>query len=155
MMSDASRQKTLRSRAGRRYRTGQARAGMKFTGQSVLHRLIDTVAPRFADRPGGYTRIIRLPDRRIGDNGELAVLQLIGEEEAPGPVSKPKKTLRQKRVERRYAAAARALKGTGGRPAASTRGAKAADNPAEESPAPENTPDATDTSTPGSEQGAS
>ena len=37
------------------------------------------LAPRFADRPGGYTRIIRV-GWRIGDGAELAILEFIGSE---------------------------------------------------------------------------
>jgi large subunit ribosomal protein L17 len=40
--------------------------------------LFDTVAPRFEDRPGGYTRILRLAKPRLGDAGERAVLELVG-----------------------------------------------------------------------------
>ena len=46
---------------------------------TVIQRLFDEIGPRFADRNGGYTRIVRLPLRRIGDNGRLAILQLVGE----------------------------------------------------------------------------
>jgi hypothetical protein len=135
MMSDARRQKTKRARSGRRHRTGEAKAGLKFTAQSVVHRLINTVAPRYLDRPGGYTRIIRLARTRIGDNSDRAVLQLVGEEEAPGPVSRPKKTAREKRVERRYAATARAVKGATKRSAASTPPTRAGAEDAPETPA--------------------
>lgn len=40
--------------------------------------LIDTIAPRFVERPGGYTRILRLAERRLGDAGQKAVLELVG-----------------------------------------------------------------------------
>lgn len=40
--------------------------------------LFDEVAPRFADRPGGYTRIIRLAQPRLGDAGEQAMLEFVG-----------------------------------------------------------------------------
>lgn len=40
--------------------------------------LFDTIAERFVDRPGGYTRIMRLATPRLGDNGERAVLELVG-----------------------------------------------------------------------------
>ncbi|TWU59116.1 50S ribosomal protein L17 [Rubripirellula tenax] len=40
--------------------------------------LFDTVAPRFVDRPGGYTRIVRLATPRLGDNGERAILEFVG-----------------------------------------------------------------------------
>jgi len=45
--------------------------------QTVLNRLFDDVAPRFSDRPGGYTRIVRIGCRK-GDGAELALLQLVG-----------------------------------------------------------------------------
>jgi large subunit ribosomal protein L17 len=38
----------------------------------------DEVAPRFSDRPGGYTRIIRLAKPRLGDAGTRAVLEFVG-----------------------------------------------------------------------------
>ena len=40
--------------------------------------LFDEVAPRFADRPGGYTRIIRLAQPRLGDGGTQAILEFVG-----------------------------------------------------------------------------
>ncbi len=40
--------------------------------------LFDTVAVRFVDRPGGYTRILRLATPRLGDAGERAILELVG-----------------------------------------------------------------------------
>jgi large subunit ribosomal protein L17 len=40
-------------------------------------KLFENLAPRFADRPGGYTRIIRA-GFRIGDGAELAILELLG-----------------------------------------------------------------------------
>ncbi len=46
---------------------------------TVITKLFEEIGPQFVDRNGGYTRIIRLPLRRIGDNGQLAMLQLVGE----------------------------------------------------------------------------
>jgi large subunit ribosomal protein L17 len=40
--------------------------------------LFDTVAPRFTDRPGGYTRIVRLAKPRLGDAGTRAILEFVG-----------------------------------------------------------------------------
>jgi hypothetical protein len=40
--------------------------------------LFDTIAERFVDRPGGYTRIMRLATPRLGDAGARAVLELVG-----------------------------------------------------------------------------
>jgi large subunit ribosomal protein L17 len=45
-------------------------------GVLALKRLFDELGKRYADRPGGYTRIIRL-GRRDGDNAELAIIELV------------------------------------------------------------------------------
>jgi large subunit ribosomal protein L17 len=45
--------------------------------QAVLV-LFDEVAPRFTDRPGGYTRILRLAKPRLGDAGTRAILEFVG-----------------------------------------------------------------------------
>ena len=50
--------------------------------RGVLQKLFDEIAPRYADRPGGYTRIIRLAERRLGDAGRQAILQLVEETKA-------------------------------------------------------------------------
>jgi len=49
----------------------------------VVKHLFDEIGPRFADRNGGYTRIVRLGTFRLGDGGDLCVLQLVGDEEGP------------------------------------------------------------------------
>ena len=48
-------------------------------GKTIVDVLFDEIAPRFAARPGGYTRIVRLSDRRIGDAGVQVLLQLVEE----------------------------------------------------------------------------
>lgn len=48
---------------------------------TVIHKLFSELGPRYLDRAGGYTRIIRLPLRRLGDDGELCLLQLVGSEQ--------------------------------------------------------------------------
>ena len=40
--------------------------------------LFDTIAPRFVDRPGGYTRILKLAKPRLGDAGQRAILEFVG-----------------------------------------------------------------------------
>jgi large subunit ribosomal protein L17 len=45
-------------------------------GVAALKRLFDELGKRYAERPGGYTRIIRL-GRRDGDNAELAIIELV------------------------------------------------------------------------------
>lgn len=44
--------------------------------KAIVKRLFEEIAPRFADRPGGYTRIVRVGPRR-GDGAELAVIEFI------------------------------------------------------------------------------
>jgi large subunit ribosomal protein L17 len=48
----------------------------------VVKKLFDTIGARFATRPGGYTRILRLGPRR-GDGTEMALLELVGYEFKP------------------------------------------------------------------------
>jgi len=51
----------------------------EFLDQTVVQKLFSEVAPKYASRPGGYTRIIHLSDRRIGDAGRQVLLQLVEE----------------------------------------------------------------------------
>jgi len=109
-MSDARRAKTLRMSSGRRYRTGEPKGRLAFTAESVTHRLMEKVAPKFEDRPGGYTRIIHLAKRRVGDAAALAMLQFVGDEEAPLSITKPAPSARRRRADARYAMAIKAAK---------------------------------------------
>ena len=45
--------------------------------KAATRKLFDELGPRYASRPGGYTRIIRLPGYRIGDGGSKAILELV------------------------------------------------------------------------------
>ncbi len=65
---------------------------------TVIAKLFSELGPRYLDRPGGYTRIIRLSLRRLGDNGELVLLQLLGEDE---PVKKEKKRSTKRRARKK------------------------------------------------------
>jgi large subunit ribosomal protein L17 len=58
---------------------------------TVVGKLFSELGPRYLDRTGGYTRIIRLSLRRLGDNGQLVLLQLIGADESS------KKQIRKRR----------------------------------------------------------
>src|SRR6185436_522294 len=50
--------------------------------REVVTKLFDTIAPRFASRPGGYTRLLRVGFRR-GDSAEVAQVELVGSEFDP------------------------------------------------------------------------
>ena len=89
--------------------------------RTVVHKLFEDVAPKFADRTGGYTRIIKLSDYRIGDGGSLVLLQLLTEESRPTGGARRSAGLRRKRNERRHQFASKALKRDRG-PAKATAG---------------------------------
>ncbi len=50
----------------------------------VLNKLFETLGPRFAERAGGYTRIVKV-GRRAGDNAEMAVVELVERTKAAEP----------------------------------------------------------------------
>lgn len=53
--------------------------GKKVQDKVVLEKLFDEIAPRYYERPGGYTRIIKLYPQR-GDGAEKAILELVESE---------------------------------------------------------------------------
>ena len=50
----------------------------KLGDNQVIKRLFDEIAPRFANRPGGYTRVLKLGPR-MGDSAEMVILELVEE----------------------------------------------------------------------------
>ena len=96
----------------------------EFTGKTLVQKLFEEVAPGFKDRAGGYTRIIKLPEWRIGDGGDLVLLQLLTEEQAPRGTTRRSAGLRRKRNERRQQFASKALKKEKSEPVAAASGAE-------------------------------
>lgn len=58
-----------------RFRTQEGEDGSR-NDVDVVKKLFSEVAPRFADRPGGYTRLVKI-GKRPGDNADMAVLMLV------------------------------------------------------------------------------
>lgn len=67
----------------------------------LVRHIFENVAPRFAERSGGYTRIIKLGRHRLGDAAELVLIQFVGAEEGPEISGRP--STRRRKADRRSA----------------------------------------------------
>ena len=74
-------------------------------GPKLVKHIVDEVAPRFANRAGGYTRIVKLGMNRVGDQAELCVIQFVGNEDGPEIGGNP--STRRRIADRRAAYAAK------------------------------------------------
>jgi large subunit ribosomal protein L17 len=81
------------------------------SGPKVVKTLFDEIAPKYADRTGGYTRIIKLTKHRIGDGSSLCVLQLVGGDDEAGPQVSGQYSRRRDKADRRMERAAALRKG--------------------------------------------
>jgi large subunit ribosomal protein L17 len=75
----------------------------------LVQHLMTKVAPMYADRAGGYTRIVKLDKRRVGDQTDLCILQLVGKEE--GAQVSGRRSNRRRSADKRTAFAAERRKG--------------------------------------------
>jgi len=71
-------------------------AARKVMEPSILQKLFAEIGPRYAERSGGYTRIMRLGPRR-GDNAELAILELVDNTARPKSLDSKKRS-RDRRI---------------------------------------------------------
>ena len=97
--------------------------------KEALDILFDELAERFRDRPGGYTRVVRIAQRRLGDAGEQALIEFVGERDrirkrraAPVVVEHPRADRDEPPIEEKR------FEGT---PSAATEGEAAAAQPSE------------------------
>lgn len=68
------------------------RQAARFVKESdVLKGLFDTIAPRYAERVGGYTRVLKLSENRLGDNAQMAIITLVEDSVVQKPKKKPVK----------------------------------------------------------------
>ena len=58
---------------------------------TVVQKLFKDIAPKFADRNGGYTRVLKTAQWRIGDAGDIAIVQLVGIDKVVIPPTPKKK----------------------------------------------------------------
>src|SRR3954465_3422334 len=58
--------------------------------QAALAKLFDTIGPRFATRPGGYTRLVHVQNR-VGDNAPMAILELVEKSKPEDKPAEPEK----------------------------------------------------------------
>ena len=72
-------------------------AYQRLGNHQLVKHLFDEIAPRFATRPGGYTRIYRLSHPRMGDCADMAYIELV--ERAIGVPSEEKKPKQKKEKE--------------------------------------------------------
>ncbi len=78
--------------------------------RTVIQKLFNDIAPTMADRSGGYTRIIKTAEHRIGDGGDIVQLQLVTVDALPKGTARRSAGLRRRRNERKHQFASKLLK---------------------------------------------
>ena len=72
-----SARRTAPASRTRRQARSTVKGSKKNSNDTVLKKLFRDIGPRYADRPGGYTRIMKQHYRRLGDAGATAVIELL------------------------------------------------------------------------------
>ncbi len=99
----------------------------KGNATTVVQKLFNEVAPRYKGRNGGYTRIIKTAKWRIGDAGNIVILELINEDKVPTGTIRRAAGLRRKRAEKKQQLVTRLKKGDDKAAASTATEAKAAE----------------------------
>lgn len=99
---------------GRRADSVHARrlVGRMIEDRDVIKRLFSEIGPRFVNRPGGYTRIVKLGPRR-GDNAELAIIEFVDYTLPEAKKEKAAETKKDKKAKQPAAAKAKVEKPAG------------------------------------------
>ena len=79
MLAAAEDEETLGREAYAIAAHAQRLVGKAITDREILHKLFSDIAPRFVERNGGYTRLLKLSPRK-GDRAEMVVLELVERE---------------------------------------------------------------------------
>jgi len=109
--------------------TARRRAIQMLGNKRAVEILFDVIAPRMADRNGGYTRIVRLAEPRLGDAGQRALLELVGTNDR----------VKQKSEKPAFADDDEPVDETQGADEAQAEDAASGDSPTEEAPAGDTT----------------
>ncbi len=70
---------------GHNNKKSKSQVKVKTGAREAVEILLDRIAPRYVDRPGGYTRVLRLAKPRLGDAGTRAILELVGKHDRKAP----------------------------------------------------------------------
>jgi large subunit ribosomal protein L17 len=62
---------------------------VRLPNKAIVAKLFSEIGPRFADRDGGYTRILKRHERRLGDAGETAIIEFLKADEKVGADKTP------------------------------------------------------------------
>ena len=104
--------------------------------RTLVKRLFDVVAPQFAERPGGYTRVLKLAKPRVGDAAPRAILELVGESERRAKAAEEARALEAEKSKKGKKAKKESGKESAKEPGKESKKGKgqAADEGAEEAP---------------------